>query len=521
MNGLFEAPPSGLPAISPSRGEIGSGWARRLISRVGDWRSGSGHPISPLEGYDIHTSFFEGCVCAESLTPSCGELADGGTNGVWFWGVRRHPVEKCGFFFHERLVSSGGWGNSVRGLGGDRSGEMRIWRFLHNPKVTVREMLETASVRTCLQGHGRHVLAIQDTTSVRVDEKGIGLSVHPLIAVDATCGFVLGLVDAFFLDRRGGVKETRTKRNFEDKDSRRWLDGAESASRLWEAGAACVTVVEDREGDIYECFAYKPDHVEKLVRAAQDRLLADGSHLFAAAGSWPEAGRMTVELPATPGRKARTATLGIRFGLVEIARPGNRKAQAQIAGSRVLPKTVTLRMVDAHEIDPPQGQEPAHWRLLTTHQVTDLADAQRIIGFYRLRWTIEQLFRTTKTKGFDIEALRQQEDGPLEKLVTATLIAAVRVMQLVSERDGKLNRPLSDAFGPDDQPVLERVSHSLEGKTEKQKNPHPAGTLAFAAWVFARLGGWTGYYGKPGPIVMLRGITKFHAIKHGWSLRDV
>jgi hypothetical protein len=56
-----------------------------------------------------------------------------------------------------------------------------------------------------------------------------------------------------------------------------------------------------------------------------------------------------------------------------------------------------------------------------------------------------------------------------------------------------LQRPLSDAFDVGDQPVLERVSHSLEGKTQEQKNPHPKGTLAFAAWVFARLGGWTGY----------------------------
>ena len=61
----------------------------------------------------------------------------------------------------------------------------------------------------------------------------------------------------------------------------------------------------------------------------------------------------------------------------------------------------------------------------------------------------------------------------------------------------------------------------LEGKTDKQKNPHPKGSLAYAAWVFARLGGWTGYYGKPGPIVMLRGLTQFHAIKHGWSFRNV
>jgi len=369
-----------------------------------------------------------------------------------------------------RLVADGGWGSSVRSLGGNRSGEMRITRFLHSGKVTTTEMLSTASARTCSRACGRHVLAIQDTTSVRVDEKGIGLSVHPLIAVEATSGFVLGLVDAFFLDRRGGERAIRKERTFEEKDSRRWLDGAESASKLWEAGAACVTVVEDREGDIYECFAFKPANVEKLVRAAQDRLLADQkTHLFAVADQWSEAGQMTVELPAIPGRKARTAVLSVRFGEVEIAKPKNRKGDA---GARELPKTVTVRMVDAREIDPPPGEEPAHWRLLTTHQVNDVADARRIIGFYRLRWTIEQLFRTTKTKGFDMEALRQQEGGPLEKLVVATLVAAVIVMQLVAERDGKLNRPLSDAFDPGDQPVLERVSQSLEGKTQKQKNPH-------------------------------------------------
>ena len=94
-------------------------------------------------------------------------------------------------------------------------------------------------------------------------------------------------------------------------------------------------------------------------------------------------------------------------------------------------------------------------------------------------------------------------------------------MQLVAEREGKANRPLADVFDPDDQPALERVCQSLEGKTAKQKNPYPKGSLAYAAWVFARLGGWTGYYGKPGPIVMLRGLTQFHAIKHGWSLRNV
>jgi len=416
---------------------------------------------------------------------------------------------------HARLVAHGGKGVSVRGLGGGRAGEMRIWRFLHNPKVKIAEMLSTALARTCAQVAGRHVLAIQDTSALRVDEKGVGLSFHPVIAVEASQGTVLGLVDNFFLMRQGGEKATRKQRDFADKDSRRWLSGAESASALAEAGAACVTVIEDREGDIYECFAFKPANVQKLVRAAQDRRLADASLLFSKADTWDEAGKMGVEIPAAPGRKARNAELSVSFGKVEIMRPNSRKA------SGGLPKTIEVTLVIGRELNPAPSEEPALWFLLTTHRVNDIADARRMISFYRLRWTIEQLFRTMKTKGFDVEALRQEEDGPLEKLVTAILIAAVKVMQLVAEREGKANRPLTDLLDPGDQPTLERLCQSLEGKTDKQKNPHPKASLAYAAWVFARLGGWTGYYGKPGPVLMLRGLTQFHAIKHGWSLRNV
>ena len=343
----------------------------------------------------------------------------------------------------ERLVGYGGKGVSVTQLGGNRAGEMRITRFLHNPKVTVGEMLCTASARTCAQVAGRHVLAIQDTSALRVDEKGLGLSFHPLLAVDANEGTILGLVDNFFLTRKGGERAARKERDFEEKDSRRWLRGAESAAVLVDAGAACVSVVEDREGDIYESFAFKPANVEKLVRAAQDRRLADGSSLFAKADAWDEAGQMVVDLPATPGRKARQARLSVRFGKIEIMRPANRKAS-----QRELPKSLTVTLVIGREIDPPTGEELALWFLLTTHQVNDIADARRIIGFYRLRWTIEQLFRTMKTKGFAIEALRQEQDGPLEKLVTAILIAAIKVMQLVAERDGKAHRPLTDLLDP-------------------------------------------------------------------------
>ena len=89
----------------------------------------------------------------------------------------------------------------------------------------------------------------------------------------------------------------------------------------------------------------------------------------------------------------------------------------------------------------------------------------------------------------------------------------------VKARDGTTGQAVADAFEPAHHPILEAVSARLEGKTALQKNPHPKGSLAFAAWVIGRLGGWTGYYGKPGPKVMRRGLDDFQRIKFGSMLR--
>ncbi len=138
------------------------------------------------------------------------------------------------------------------------------------------------------------------------------------------------------------------------------------------SGAACVTVIADREGDIYEDFACKPSGVEVLIRAGQDRVLTDGSRLFERAASFPEAARMSIDLPAAPGRAARTAVLALRFGSVEIARPVSRKGHAEL---QALPPAVTLTLVEALEVDPPAGMPVAHWRLLTSHKITDASRA--------------------------------------------------------------------------------------------------------------------------------------------------
>ena len=412
--------------------------------------------------------------------------------------------EAAGVLLHARLVENSTHGISVRRLGQDRAGELRLTRLLHSDAVTVAEMVASAAARTAERCAGRDVLVIQDTTVLRSTGGG-GLYLHVAIAVDAETGALLGLVHARFLSRTAGKRATRIRRPMHAKESQRWLDGAAAAARVG-AQARRITVVADREGDIYEAFAQRPQSLDLLVRAAQDRALGDGGRLFGRIDARPAAGQTTIAVPAKPGQKPRTATLAVRFMPVELKRPGNRvRADA--------PASVALWLVDTREVEPPRGSEPLHWRLLTTCAVNTLDEALAVVALYRGRWMIEQLFRTMKTQGFDIEALRTETAPPLRRLVTATLIAAITVQQLLHARGGKTERPLSDVVPAGDGALLQALNRSLEGKTARQRNPHPPDSLAYAAWVCGRLGGWTGYYGEPGPIVLLRGWQKFQTAK--------
>lgn len=404
---------------------------------------------------------------------------------------------------------------------------MRITRFLRNPKVSEAEIFATAARRAPARCAGRHVIAIQDTTSVKAPPRGgIGLRLHPTLLVDADDGAILGIAGAEFLAPGDGRAGQRRERPAAEKESARWLRGVHAARAAAE-GAARLTVIADRESDVFSCLADCPEGCGLVVRSAQNRSIVAAEKgapksLAGLVEALAPAGLVQVALPPTAGRKARTMTLEVRFSPVELVRPQSKSkrtpAEKARAAAGTPARTAPLYVVHAREIDPPDGEARAEWRLLTNEAVGDLADARRIVGLYRRRWAIEQVFRTMKTKGFDIEAVRMEDDRPRRVLVAATLVAAVTIQQMLHDRDGTAKRPIEDAFDPDDLPALEAVCRRLEGATQRQKNPHPRGTLAYAAWVCARLGDWDGYYGKPGPVVLVRGWRRFKGIKHGWKL---
>jgi hypothetical protein len=147
-----------------------------------------------------------------------------------------------------------------------------------------------------------------------------------------------------------------------------------------------VTVIADRESDIYEALAQALAGVEMLVRAAQDRALDDGGLLFARLDALLEAARQPLELPARGGRKARTAQMAVRWVEVDLARPGNRPAGSS------LPRSVRVTLVDVREVDASPDAPALHWRLITTGKLATAKDAFDWAGLYRRRWAIEQLF---------------------------------------------------------------------------------------------------------------------------------
>jgi hypothetical protein len=405
---------------------------------------------------------------------------------------------------------------------------MQFRRLLHNPSVTAAEMSRHAGQRAAERVAGRHVVAVQDTSELVLGSRQTrpgygavgkgrvaGLLLHPVLAVEAGTQALLGLVSLQVWNRDADELAPRRKRATSDKESQRWIDGARQAGAVL-AEAASITLVSDRESDFYELFAARPHNVDLVVRACQNRRIEaaqDDPHLlFAFIDAQPERGRFTTTIAAAPGRGARQAELAVRFAAVTLRRPRN-------GADPALPETLGVRLVDVREVSPPgDGGKPVHWRLLTTHAVDTTLEARRIVDLYRSRWTIEEFFRTLKTAGFDIEATDLGDPHAMTNFVAAACIAAVTIKQLVQARDGNTDQRLADAFDPEHRPILEAVCKRLEGKTERQQNPHPKGSLAFAAWVIARLGGWTGYYGKPGPKVMRIGLAEFHAIKFGTTL---
>ena len=207
----------------------------------------------------------------------------------------------------------------MRRVGGNRAGELRAGRFFANPKVTAAKIVDGWSRQTEAAAAGQHVLAIQDSSEIiwstsPQHRRGLGpvgkgnafgVMVHAMVAVAAESGGCLGLVGGAVWNRPGKVA-TIYQRTLEERESIRWQRTAERAKQVL-ASAARVTVVGDREADIYAQWDAVPDSgFDLLTRAGNDRRLAGGGMLFATAAQFAVADSRTIEVAArAPGQPRR------------------------------------------------------------------------------------------------------------------------------------------------------------------------------------------------------------------------
>ena len=161
---------------------------------------------------------------------------------------------------------------------------------------------------------------------------------------------------------------------------------------------------------------------------------------------------------------------------------------------------------------------------MTTLPITSVADAILVIKIYQKRWLIEEFFKLIKTDGYNIENTELTTGTSIRKLVLYVMKTSIKVQQLKAVRNGKIEASIDTMFTKFEIKALNKIGPTVEGNTVRQKNPHSPDTLAYVAWIIARLGGWKEFYNPnrpPGNKTFVWGLEKFEIMCLGISIQDV
>jgi hypothetical protein len=383
-----------------------------------------------------------------------------------------------------------------------------------------------------------HLLCIQDTTELNFthhlerigkEDKDIGPVIrddnagffcHPMLVVDPEYGIPIGL-SSIHIWNRSWDKKNKYQRNYQyqdisQKESYRWIDSAQRTKKLL-SETTVLTIIGDREADIYEEIALVPDErTHLLIRSSWNRnLYGSKENLFEALASSEEKATYDLSLKGNKHRKKRVAKMSLRFIKVQIQKPTKKKLDNY-------PNYVQMWAIQAMELkeSTPRGEEPILWRLLTTHNINCVQDAEKCVEWYKDRWLIEELFRVLKSKGLEIESSQLETGAALKKLVVMALQVGLNTMVLKLSLKIPNELKASISFTKTQRQFIALLMNTLEGKTDKQKNPYAKQTLAWAAWGIARLSGWSGYksHGPPGYISIKTGLDIFQNKYEGFKL---
>jgi hypothetical protein len=375
------------------------------------------------------------------------------------------------------------------------------YRLMENPALDWRTVLDMHASRTqerILQHKPKVALCLQDTTELDFSSQpGIaglgrlnydarrGMYLHPTLMVTPE-GMALGVTDAWMWARK-------PKGEADFKESIRWIEGyeriAEMAARVPDTR---LVYVADREADIRELFdkGRALDYpADILVRAVHERNTAEGDKLWESIEKSEALGEIEFVLPAGKDRAARKVCQ--RVYLQRVTLPAQGKSPA-----------IEVTAILAREENPPAGEKPLVWRLLTNRHAQTLEEAVELINWYRRRWLIEIFFRIFKS-GCKAEALQLSTLERLERALVIYLIIAWRILHVVTLGRECPDLPCDVVFDTEEWQAAWIID-------KRQKPPEEPPKLGEMVRLIARFGGFLARKsdGHPGPKAIWEGMEK-------------
>ena len=347
------------------------------------------------------------------------------------------------------------------------------------------------------------------TGSSAKNRKG-GFLVHSILLLDGDSRKTIGLIEQnrWIREREDfGKRKTYQQKAYETKESFKWEQGSVQMSKRLGDSMKNTLSICDRESDIIEYLHYKNTHSQRyLVRARANRPLANGQRLFDYAKQLQPAGDYTLVIPQRGGRASRTVTMEVGYTEVEILAPERKQKH--------IPTIKSYAVICKEKGERKGGLS---WLLLTSETVDSLKMAKTIIQYYETRWKIEEYHKAWKSGGTQVEKLKMQSAGNIERMAVLLAFVAVRLLQLreVGINEAESKRKCTEVLSN----TQWRLLWAKMEKSKPKKNFTP--TLRWAYEKIGRLGGWNDSKnnGRIGWNALWDGWLKLDMIVEGYELR--
>jgi hypothetical protein len=392
-----------------------------------------------------------------------------------------------------------------------------LYRLCSRLEVTHAAVLAPHGALTlqCLQQTQRPLLVIHDGTGLDYtsraslttlgqigDGRGRGDVCHNSLVVDPESLEVHVLVNQILHQRVKGIgRESRKQRRLRrSRESRLWPQGTANLPANGNVIDVC-----DRGSDTFEFLEHERNSSRRFViRSSQNRRLQGPGrqrYLHTELRRQPALGVRTVEIAGRRGRKKRTAPLNIALGPVTLLAPHKKQGEHG-------KKPLTLWAVRVWEPQPPKGEKPLEWILLTNEPVHTAADAERVIAWYEARWVIEEFHKAMKT-GCGIEQLQFTAEERLQPAIALLSIVALTLLNLrtAARTPQAKSRPATQVVSRDYVELLSAWRYQEARDL----------TIHEFFYALARLGGHQNrkHDKAPGWLILWRGWTSLQAMLAG------